>query len=236
MRGFRLLTATISLSLFLLIVGGCASTPDPQFYVLMPIPSTKTGSPSTIARSRTHGQKSVRGLRTASSNRSTNSTHTPIADPSQSLSLGIGPITLPAYLDRPQIVTRTSQAKLTLSEFEQWAAPLQDDVSRVLAENLSHLTPTGHVTVFPWTRSTPITYQITVDITHFEGTLGESSDLIARWRILGEDGRELVMQTSSFSEPVNGPDHEATVTSMSRTLAALSREIAAAIQNVMQRS
>ena len=51
------------------------------------------------------------------------------------LTLGVGPVTLPPYLDRPQIVTRAGRARLILAEFDQWAAPLQDTVARVLAEN-----------------------------------------------------------------------------------------------------
>ena len=41
------------------------------------------------------------------------------------LSLGIGPINLPKYLARPQIVTRASRNKLTLAEFHKWAEQLE---------------------------------------------------------------------------------------------------------------
>ena len=34
------------------------------------------------------------------------------------LTIGVGPVTLPPYLDRPQIVTRASRAKLELGEFD----------------------------------------------------------------------------------------------------------------------
>src|SRR5215475_5950329 len=57
------------------------------------------------------------------------------------LTLGVGPVTLPPYLDRLQIVTRASRARLVLGEFDQWAASLQDSVPRVLAEDLSLLIP-----------------------------------------------------------------------------------------------
>ena len=40
------------------------------------------------------------------------------------------------YLDRPQLVTRTSRAKLVLADLDQWAGPLADTIARVLAENL----------------------------------------------------------------------------------------------------
>src|SRR5215510_6709686 len=50
--------------------------------------------------------------------------------------IGVGPITMPKYLDRPEIVTRASQNQLTFGQFDRWAEPLQDNVFRVLAENL----------------------------------------------------------------------------------------------------
>src|SRR5262249_50890681 len=58
------------------------------------------------------------------------------------LIIGVGPVTLYPYLDRLQIVTRASRARLALGEFDQWAAPLQDSVTRALGENLSLLIPT----------------------------------------------------------------------------------------------
>src|SRR5262245_66066254 len=59
--------------------------------------------------------------------------------------IGVGPIMLPKYLDRPQIVTRASRNQLTLGEFDRWAEPLQDNVTSVLAENLARLIPTDPV-------------------------------------------------------------------------------------------
>src|SRR4029450_11406568 len=54
------------------------------------------------------------------------------------LTLAVGPVTVPPYLDRPQLVTRTSRAKLTLADFEQWAGPLEDTIARVSADGLRH--------------------------------------------------------------------------------------------------
>lgn len=150
--------------------------------------------------------------------------------------VGLGPVTLPKYLDRSEIVTRASQAKLNLGKFDQWAAPLQHSVSRVLAENLSMLIPTDHMVIFPWQRSTSIDYQIVVDITRFDGERGEQMVLIARWSIIGTDNKELMMKKSHFSASPGSQNYEATVTAMSRTLEALSREMAAALQAISQKA
>jgi uncharacterized protein len=152
------------------------------------------------------------------------------------LTIGVGPVTLPPYLDRPQIVTRASRARLALAEFDQWAAPLHDDVARVLAENLSLLIPTDYVVLAPWPRTTAIDYQVTVEVMRFDGGVGNEVVLAARWAIVSADGKELLMRKSRFQAAAAAQDYEAMVTAMSRTLDALSREIAATILTLVQQA
>ena len=152
------------------------------------------------------------------------------------LTLGVAPVTLPPYLDRPQIVTRAGRSRLVLAEFDQWAAPLQDTVARVLAENLSLLIPTDRVLLSPWPRTMAIDYQVMVEVTQFERTMGGEVVLVARWRIAAADGQELMRRTARFSTPAGGQDYEATVTAMSRTLEALSRDMAATVQSLVQQA
>ena len=148
-------------------------------------------------------------------------------------SIGLGPVSLPAYLDRPQIVSRASRTKLHMGDFDQWAAPLKDSVASVLAENVSMFVPTDHIAVYPWPRSTPIDYQIEVDITRFDATMGGGEVLLlARWRIVGKDGKELVNKKSRLKQQVASSDYDATVTAMSRALEELSREMVGALHNV----
>jgi uncharacterized protein len=86
----------------------------------------------------------------------------------RALTIGVGPVTLLPYLDRPQMVIRTSQAQLHLAEFDQWAASLQDTVARVLAENLSLLMPTARVVLHPWSWTTVIDQQVLLEVTQFD--------------------------------------------------------------------
>jgi uncharacterized lipoprotein YmbA len=150
------------------------------------------------------------------------------------LTIGVGSVTLPPYLDRPQIVTRASQAQLHLAEPDQWAASLQDAVARVLAENLSLLMPTARVVLHPWSRTTVIDQQVLLEVTRFDRMMGGEAVLVARWSLLGAAGQELTMRKARFSAPAGGPDYEATVTAMGRALEALSRDIAATVQSLAQ--
>ena len=148
------------------------------------------------------------------------------------LSLGVGPVTLPAYLDRPQVVSLASANRLQLAEFHKWAEPLQDNFSRVLAENLSILLATDRVVIMPQRRAMPIDHQITFEINRFDADLDGTVSLVARWKIFGKDGKKLlVTRKSSITEAsTSGNDKEAVVAAMSRALGDFSREIAMALK------
>ena len=151
----------------------------------------------------------------------------------QGPTIGVGPVTLPRYVDRPQIVTRTSPYELKLAEFDRWAEALDTNFTRVLAENLSILLPTARVVISPWQRATPIDYQVTVDVTHFLSQVGGDSLLIADWTLLKGEGQDaLTSGRSRFSASPGGQDYAAMVAAMSQTVASLSREIATTIRGV----
>ena|SRR5882724_2763668 len=149
--------------------------------------------------------------------------------------IGVGPITLPKYLDRPQIVTRAGYNQLALAEFDRWVEPLQDNVARVLAENLVRLIPTDQVLLHAWPRSATLDYQVTVEVLQFDGWLGGESRLLALWNIL--DGAELPLlsQRASLNTPVGGREYEAMVVAMNQLLEWLSRDLAFAIQRLASR-
>src|SRR5208283_397215 len=98
-------------------------------------------------------------------------------------SVGIGPIKLPEYVNRPQIVTRTTPNELTLSYFDLWAEPLSDSVPRILAENLSRLLCTKEVVLFPWKPSRVPDYRVEVELQKMDGTLGRTFSLEAWWSV-----------------------------------------------------
>ena len=146
--------------------------------------------------------------------------------------IGVGPVTLPGYLDRRQIVTRRGRDEIELGEFDLWSEPLKDGAARVLGENLAILLRTDRVALLPWRGSHPVRYQVAVDVARFEGAAGADVTLEARWRILGGDGKELALRRSTVTEGVGAPGYGALVAAMSRALGALSRDIATAIRDL----
>jgi uncharacterized lipoprotein YmbA len=127
-------------------------------------------------------------------------------------------------------VTGNTNPELDRASFEQWAEPLEDNFTRILAENLSQLLATDQVMVFPWQGPTDVVYHVIIDVTRFLGELDGHASLEARWSIIGKNGKEvLTRKKSSFSEPVGGQDYQALAAALSRTVASLSRDIAATI-------
>jgi uncharacterized lipoprotein YmbA len=163
-------------------------------------------------------------------------TASPAMSGPQTPTIGVGPVTLPRYVDRPQIVTRTGPYEIKLAEFDRWAEGLDANFSRVLAENLSLLLPTARVVTSPWPMATPIDYQIIVDVTHFLSQVGGESLLLADWALFQGEGKDMLTSgTARFSAPPSGPDYAAIVAAMSQTVAGLSRELATTIRGMRPR-
>ena len=146
--------------------------------------------------------------------------------------VGVGPVTLPDYLDRPQIVTRASGNRVVLASFHSWVEPVDGMFTRVLVGNLSSLLASDNVVTVPQRRPMPLDYQVEVDVTRFDADLSGRAVLDARWRVFGKDGDQLVGEgRSTIVEPVAEPgSYEAIVAAMSKTLARMSSSIAGTIE------
>ncbi len=146
--------------------------------------------------------------------------------------IGVGPVIMPGYLDRLQIVTRNGADQVELSMFHRWAEPLEDGIGRILAEEIGARVPTERIVTFPWRGvvARTLQYQVVVAVLRFDGRPGGKVTLDTRWRILGRDGDELAFARSTMIEAAAGPGYEPMIAAMTRALGTLGREIAAEIR------
>lgn len=141
--------------------------------------------------------------------------------------VGLVPVEIPRYLDRPQIVTRISANELVLAEFDQWAEPLPDSVTHVLAENLTRLLETHQIEMSLLQRSNRNAYQVVVTLMRFEREADNGCVLKARWALVDERDKSVrVQNVFNVRMPLEASGYDAIVGAMSRALAALSRDIA----------
>jgi uncharacterized lipoprotein YmbA len=151
------------------------------------------------------------------------------AEPSD-LTVGVGPVTLPPYLDRPQLVTRSGDNRLVLADIDSWVEPLQGMFARVLAENLALLLGTDDVLMLPGRRDFALDRQVEVDVTRFDVDAAGNAVLDARWWVYGRGGEKLLRSgRSTISEPATVGDYTSAAAALSRALGAISEEIAQAI-------
>ena len=145
--------------------------------------------------------------------------------------IGIGPLEIPPYVDRSQLVTRSNQNELELSEFDRWAEPLQTNITRVIVDNLSQSLPPDRVAIFSWDGILSLDYQVRIEVTTFDFHKTGDVSLAARWTIVGEDGQKiLALHTSRFNRTAETKGPASMVSAMSHNVEALSQEIAAALE------
>lgn len=148
----------------------------------------------------------------------------------ESLSVSVGPIKIPEYLNRAQIVTRSGQNRLDVDEFNRWGGSLASNITGILTENLSMLLDTDEVFEFPTQDPISPRYRVILTVTRFDGTLGERAMLDARWVITGPRRREpLATGRTIVDEQLAAGGYEAYVAAQSRALESLSRDVAAEI-------
>jgi uncharacterized lipoprotein YmbA len=154
-------------------------------------------------------------------------------------SIGVGPVRMPEYLDRSQIATRAGENEIHIAQFHNWAEPLRDNFSAILAINLSVLLETNQLVLWPWGRRIEhVDYQVLVDVIRFDGVLGGEAELFVRYYIFrykeGMKTEEVIPKKSTFTAPMEGESYEALVAAMSKTLEDFSREVAEAIKSSSQ--
>ena len=148
------------------------------------------------------------------------------------LTITVGPVSLPAAVDRPQLVLSVAPNQVAVDEFNRWASPLKSDIARVVAENLSLLLGTPYVSLFPQSVSLSPSYRVAIDVIRFESVPGETAKLTAIWSVRSTaDGRVQGGRTI-LAEPVQEKTCAALVAAHSRMLAGLSGDIAGAIRGL----
>ncbi len=157
------------------------------------------------------------------------------AVPDSGLIVGVGPVRLADYLDRPQIVSREVPNRLRVSEVHRWGGSLQDNLLLVLAQNLSLLLGGEQVLVYPWDDPLQPDYQVRMEVRRFDGGPDSEVELDARWSIEAADAAEASGKGRSLiREAVGGTEVTDLVAAQSRALERLSRDIAAEIQRLEQ--
>ena len=149
--------------------------------------------------------------------------------------IGLETVVIAEYLNRNEIVLNLDNTIFQLAEFNQWAEPLDGNLTRVLGENLTNLLQDDSIRVFLASESSiPLDYRLEVDVLRLDGNLGDQVTLIVQWALLEAEEDDLkLMRRSEYQEPATDNTYKGLVLAQSRNVEKLSRDMAEAIRNTL---
>lgn len=141
--------------------------------------------------------------------------------------IGVGPVSLAEYIDRPNLVLAQGENQLGIADGHRWAGDLSASISRVTAANLGRRLNTGNVRTYPWQGDEGIRYQVTLDIRQFHGAADGHAVIEAGWRAYSLPDRKLkASRTFTDREPLGSDGYQALVAAQSELLSRLADDIA----------
>jgi len=149
--------------------------------------------------------------------------------------IGLETVVMAEYLNRNEIVLNLDNTIYQLAEFNQWAEPLNDNMTRVLEENLTNLLQNDSIEVFMASESSiPLDYRLEVDVLRLDGNLGDQVRLVVQWALLEAEEDDLIlMRRSEYQEKVADVTIKGLVLAKSRMVEKLSRDMAAAVRKAL---
>jgi hypothetical protein len=196
----------ICLALGLLALAGCGSSPTPRFYTLhAAVVKAPAPTPAVAAG--------------------------PQSNQAGPIVVGIGPVDIPDYLDRPQLVTHPEQNRMRVLEFDLWAGSLKADIGRVLMEDLCALLPPDRFSVVSWRQGAQMDYRVALNVHRLDVGPGEVL-LSAQWTLFTKERKMASLVASYRVTEASSAEPGEAAAAMSRALGKLSQTIAQKIEGL----
>ena len=96
--------------------------------------------------------------------------------------MAVGPVSLPSYLERAEIVFATGPNEFQVPSNALWLGSLEDNISRTVAADLGRILGSPNVRKSSEPRFNP-RYRVALDIRRFYGISGQDAILDLSWRI-----------------------------------------------------
>lgn len=147
-------------------------------------------------------------------------------DKTNTIRVGLGPVSVADYLQKPQIAIRTNTSQIIFSEFDRWASDLRGLIISALQHDLSNELNSNNVFEYPWRKSDQVEYAIQLDIKRFDASFEESSAYLEAKMVLSSPNGQSVARSFALTESFSGNSYAAVVSAERRLLAQLARQMA----------
>jgi uncharacterized lipoprotein YmbA len=139
-------------------------------------------------------------------------------------------LAVPVEADRMQLLLHQTPTRLSVYESERWAAPLADQISGILIDNLRNALPNLSITSDPLLIGTGTPLQLHVEIEELDALAGKEATVRARWKLSVADHAASQTGTCTARQPLRSTGIDELVLAWSRALADISSDLAASIQ------
>jgi hypothetical protein len=102
--------------------------------------------------------------------------------------VGVAKVSVPDWLDRPQVLARAANGEIVADDFSRWGEPLPRGMQRVLMENLAALLPDRRILVEPIPPRLTVDYRVEVTIVDVARQDDGSALVETRWDVIGGKG------------------------------------------------
>lgn len=160
-----------------------------------------------------------------------------VAEGDTYLRVGVGPLRTPDYLSHSQIVTRGSDGRVMVDDFNRWIEPVSDAIYRVVSENLDSLMSNAVVVAFPYTHIADLDYQLIGRISRFDAGMDGTVVLQMQWGVISSRD-DFVVQPRRVryeASAARAGNYPAQLRAMNEVLQQFSRDVAEALNEADMR-
>lgn len=156
--------------------------------------------------------------------------------PADAKIIAVGPLEVPGYLDRPQLVMQLSEGRVKVDEFHRWAEPLAEAFPRVLTANVDELVDSAIVVGFPYGGRVRHDYRLAGRIIRFDADRSGTAVLEVQWGVQDVESNDVLSprrtRYTAYASAAEGPG--AVVAAMNETVNAFSRDIAGELASLLE--
>jgi uncharacterized lipoprotein YmbA len=197
-----------------MLLGACSSAPT-HYHSLTPIHQTigpsQSESGTIVCTSNATGLTS------------------PVPEPTGTVLLAH--LAVPVEADRMQLLLHQTPTRLSVYETERWAAPLGEQISFILIDNLRNALPNISITSDPLLIGTGTPLQLNMRIEELDALAGKEATVRAQWRLSVADNAASQTGSCTARQPLPSTGIDELVLAWSRALADISSALAASIQH-----
>jgi hypothetical protein len=150
--------------------------------------------------------------------------------------VAVGPVSIPAVVDRPEIVVTVGENEVWPDEFNRWASPLADAIGSAVAENLAARLRTPRVALLAQTALDAPDYRVVVDVQRFETVPGSHALVDAVYAVRRTKDGAVESGRATRREAVADRSYDALAAAHSRAVAGVSGDIALAFGRLAART